>query len=114
GGKGFVGYRREKYVPMGGPDGGDGGHGGDVYFEGDEGLNTLLHFRGIKTFRAEAGVNGAGSCMHGAGGEDLIIKVPIGTLATNREPGDGICDITAHGERIKVATGGRGGKGNAH
>lgn len=114
GGKGFVGYRREKYVPMGGPDGGDGGNGGDVYFEGDEGLNTLLHFRGIKTFRAEPGVNGAGSCMHGAGGEDLIIKVPIGTLATNRETGDVVCDITAHGERIKVATGGRGGKGNAH
>src|SRR5690606_33487108 len=91
GGKGFVGYRREKYVPMGGPDGGDGGNGGDVYFRGDEGLNTLLHFRGIKTFKAQPGESGAGSCMHGAGGEDLIINVPVGTLVTNSETGELIC-----------------------
>lgn len=114
GGKGFVGYRREKYVPMGGPDGGDGGNGGDVYFRGDEGLNTLLHFRGIKTFKAQPGESGAGSCMHGAGGEDLIINVPVGTLVTNSETGELICDITAHDQKIKVAEGGRGGKGNAH
>lgn len=114
GGKGFVGYRREKYVPMGGPDGGDGGIGGDVYFRGDEGLNTLLHFRGVKIFKAQPGENGAGSCMHGAGGEDLIINVPVGTLVTNTETGDIICDITAHDQKIKVLEGGLGGKGNAH
>ena len=88
GGKGFVGYRREKYVPLGGPDGGDGGNGGNVLFQGDEGLNTLLHFRGLKTFRAEAGTNGAGSNMQGATGNDLILKVPVGTLIYHKETGD--------------------------
>lgn len=114
GGKGFVGYRREKYVPMGGPDGGDGGIGGDVYFRGDEGLNTLLHFRGVKIFKAQPGENGAGSCMHGAGGEDLFINVPIGTLVRNTETGEIVCDITEHDQKIKVLEGGLGGKGNAH
>ncbi len=114
GGKGFVGYRREKYVPLGGPDGGDGGDGGHVYFQGDEGLNTLLHFRGLKTFVAEPGVNGAGSNMQGACGTDLILKVPIGTMVIDRETGNLITDITEHGQLYKVAEGGRGGKGNAH
>lgn len=114
GGKGFVGYRREKYVPLGGPDGGDGGHGGNIVFEGDEGFNTLLHFRGLKTFVAEEGVNGAGSNMTGANGNDLILKVPVGTLITNKETGDLLCDITHHGQRFIAAEGGRGGKGNAH
>lgn len=113
GGKGFVGYRREKYVPLGGPDGGDGGKGGDIVFEGDEGLNTLMHFRGLKTFRAEAGENGAGSNMTGAEGNDLILKVPVGTLITNRETGNLLCDITEHGQRFIIAKGGRGGLGNS-
>lgn len=114
GGKGFVGYRREKYVPLGGPDGGDGGNGGNIIFEGDEGMNTLMHFRGLKTFRAQEGVNGAGSNMTGANGEDLILKVPVGTLITNKETGDLLCDITEHGQQYIAAIGGRGGKGNAH
>lgn len=114
GGKGFVGYRREKYVPLGGPDGGDGGIGGNVIFIGDEGYNTLLHFRGLKTFVAEAGGNGGGSNMTGACGQDLLLKVPIGTLIANRETGDLLCDITEHGQLYKVADGGLGGKGNAH
>jgi len=114
GGKGFVGYRREKYVPMGGPDGGDGGDGGNVYFEGDEGMNTLQHFRGLKTFVAEAGTNGGGSNMQGACGEDMIMKVPVGTIVINSETGNLITDITAHGQRFLVAAGGQGGKGNAH
>ena len=114
GGKGFVGYRREKYVPMGGPDGGDGGNGGNVYFQGDEGLNTLLHFRGLKTFKAEAGGNGAGSNMQGACGEDMILKVPVGTLIYHKETGDLLCDITEHGQKYIAANGGNGGKGNAH
>ena len=114
GGKGFVGYRREKYVPLGGPDGGDGGDGGSVYFEGDEGLNTLLHFRGLKTFKAQPGENGAGSNMQGATGEDMILKVPVGTLIYHKETGDLLFDVTEHGQRYKAAEGGRGGKGNAH
>jgi GTPase len=114
GGKGFVGYRREKYVPMGGPDGGDGGNGGNICFQGDEGLNTLLHFRGLKTFKAEAGGNGAGSNMQGACGEDLILKVPVGTLIYHKETGDLLCDITENGQIYKAAEGGNGGKGNAH
>lgn len=114
GGKGFVGYRKEKYVPMGGPDGGDGGNGGAVYFIGDEGMNTLIHFRGLKTFRGETGINGAGSCMHGRNGEDLYLKVPVGTLIYNRETGDLLADITKHGETWLAAKGGEGGKGNAH
>jgi GTP-binding protein len=113
GGKGFVGYRREKYVPLGGPDGGTGGKGGDIVFEGDEGMNTLMHFRGLKTFRAEEGVNGSGSNMTGAEGNDLILKVPVGTLITNRETGALLCDITAHGMRYIAAEGGRGGLGNS-
>lgn len=114
GGKGCVGYRREKYVPLGGPDGGDGGHGGNVYFLGDEGLNTLMHFRGLKTFRAKEGDNGAGSNMQGADGEDMILKVPVGTLIYHRETGNLICDITEHGQKYLAAEGGLGGKGNAH
>jgi GTPase len=113
GGKGFVGYRREKYVPLGGPDGGDGGPGGNIIFEGDEGLNTLMHFRGLKTFVADAGVNGGGSKMTGATGEDLILKVPIGTLITNKETNEVIFDVTEHGQQFIAAEGGRGGKGNA-
>ena len=114
GGKGFVGYRREKYVPLGGPDGGDGGEGGNLVFEGDNGLNTLMHFRGLKTFKAEAGTNGGGSKMTGACGIDLILKVPVGTLISDRETGNLLCDITEHGQKYIAATGGRGGKGNAH
>jgi GTP-binding protein len=114
GGKGFVGYRREKYVPLGGPDGGDGGAGGDIVFEGDEGLNTLLHFRGLKTFRAQEGGNGAGSNMTGATGDDLVLKVPVGTLIYHKETGDLLCDITEHGQRFIAAQGGRGGRGNAY
>ena len=113
GGKGFVGYRREKYVPLGGPDGGDGGNGGNVIFQGDENLNTLLHFRGLKTFRANPGDNGAGSNMMGATGTDMILKVPVGTLIYSKETGDLICDITEHGQEFMAAEGGRGGKGNA-
>lgn len=114
GGKGFVGYRREKYVPMGGPDGGDGGKGGDIVFIGDEGLNTLMHFRGLKTFKAEPGGNGAGSNMTGADGEDLVLRVPVGTLITNKETGNLLADITEHGQRYVAASGGRGGKGNSY
>lgn len=114
GGKGFVGYRREKYVPLGGPDGGDGGKGGDIVFVGDEGLNTLHHFRGLKTFRAQAGENGAGSNMQGADGQDLLLKVPVGTLIFDKETGNLLCDITENGQHFHASEGGRGGHGNAY
>jgi GTP-binding protein len=114
GGKGFVGYRREKYVPLGGPDGGDGGQGGSVYFVGDEGLNTLIHFRGLKTFRASEGGNGAGSNMNGATGNDMVLRVPVGTLIIDRDTGNLLCDVTEHGQKYQATEGGLGGKGNAY
>lgn len=113
GGNGCVGYRREKFVPRGGPDGGNGGMGANVIFQGDENLNTLMHFRGKKVFEAPNGVKGAGSQMHGAAGEDLILPVPVGTLIYDQETGVLLCDITEHGQLFTVAEGGRGGMGNA-
>lgn len=114
GGNGCVGFRREKYVPFGGPDGGNGGNGGNVYFEGDENINTLVHFRGRKLYKADDGDNGKGSQMDGKTGENLIIKVPVGTLILNAETGGLIQDITAHGQKELLAQGGRGGLGNAY
>lgn len=112
GGNGCSSFRREKYIPYGGPDGGDGGRGANVYFQADEGLNTLVHFRGVKSFNAPAGENGMGSQCNGRDGEDLIIKVPVGTLVKNTESGEVIADLTKHEEKILVAKGGRGGLGN--
>lgn len=114
GGQGSVAFRREKYVPMGGPDGGDGGNGGSIIFVGDEGLNTLMHFRGLKTFKAPDGEKGGGSNMNGSNGENLLLKVPIGTLVYNTETNELICDITENGQEYIVCEGGRGGKGNAY
>ncbi len=112
GGNGCSSFRREKYIPYGGPDGGDGGTGGSVYFEADEGLNTLVHFRGVKSFRAELGHTGMGSQCNGKDGEDLIIRVPVGTMIKNTESGELIADLTHHGQKILIAKGGRGGLGN--
>jgi GTPase len=114
GGNGCTSFRREKFVPFGGPDGGDGGDGGSVIVEADEGMNTLVHFRGKKIYRAPDGGSGAGRQMHGAFGEDLIIKVPIGTLIRKSETGDVLADLTEHGERVRLAEGGRGGLGNVN
>jgi len=112
GGPGCVSFRREKYVPFGGPDGGDGGDGGSVIFEADEGLNTLVHFRGKKVFNAQNGEHGAGRQCHGRYGEDMVVKVPVGTIVRTEESGEVIADLTTHEERIEVLTGGRGGLGN--
>ncbi|HAZ12115.1 MAG: GTPase ObgE [Bdellovibrionales bacterium GWA2_49_15] len=112
GGAGAVSFRREKFAEFGGPDGGDGGIGGSVYFEGDEGLNTLLHFRGRKSFAAENGDYGSGRHMNGRNGNDLILKVPIGTIVRLAETAEIVADITKHGEKILLAQGGRGGLGN--
>jgi GTP-binding protein len=110
GGNGAVSYRREKFVPMGGPDGGDGGRGGDVIMETDEDLTTLAHFRRRRFYKAEAGMSGAGGKRHGANGKPLVLKVPVGTViqAEGRS-----WDLDRDGEQIIVARGGDGGRGNA-
>ncbi len=113
GGDGASTFRREKHVPFGGPDGGDGGSGANVYFEADQNLNTLIHFRGKKIYKGDDGGDGFGSKMNGASGADLIIKVPVGTLLKNKD-GDIVADMTGHNQRILMAEGGRGGLGNTH
>lgn len=119
GGRGAVSFRREKFVPRGGPDGGDGGPGGSVYLVADPHRNTLVHFRFNPEFAAPRGQNGAGSRRSGASGADLEIPVPLGTEVSLRDPEGGsgetpVADLTAPGERVLVAKGGRGGLGNAH
>ncbi|MEM1082126.1 MAG: Obg family GTPase CgtA [Pseudomonadota bacterium] len=114
GGHGVVSFRREKYIPRGGPDGGDGGRGGSVYLEGDSGLNTLVDFRHARLFRARNGQPGAGRQKSGKAAEDVIIRVPLGTLVRNVSTDELIGDVTEHGERLLVARGGTGGKGNIH
>lgn len=112
GGNGAVSFRHEIYVDKGGPDGGDGGNGGDVVFEATENLNTLIDFRFKPELKAQPGQNGSKSNRHGKSGEDLIVKVPMGTVV--KRDGKVIADLTYHGERVVVAMGGDGGFGNAH
>ena len=114
GGSGSSSFRREKFVPMGGPDGGDGGKGGDIILVGNEGLNTLIDFRHKKNFEAGRGVSGKGRQMYGKSGDDLIIKVPVGTEVYDLEMDVKIGDITEHGQRFVAAKGGDGGLGNMH
>ena len=114
GGNGAVTFRREKYVAAGGPDGGDGGKGGDVYFTVDPDSNTLINFRYNKRYAAENGQNGSGSHKYGKGGEDLYIKVPIGTVIKDFETGKVIADLSEENQTELVFPGGRGGKGNSH
>ncbi|HWU71526.1 MAG TPA: GTPase ObgE, partial [Pseudoxanthomonas sp.] len=114
GGNGCVGFRREKFIPLGGPDGGDGGNGGSVWLRADENLNTLVDFRHERNFRAQRGENGMGRQMYGKAGEDLVITVPVGTVVTNVETDEVIGDLTVHGDRLLVAKGGKGGLGNMH
>jgi len=113
GGNGVTAFRREKFVPHGGPSGGDGGNGGSICMESTAQLNTLLQFRYNPEFRADHGSHGEGSNRHGKDGRDLDIKVPAGTIVTDAESGDIVHDFATPGERICVAPGGRGGKGNA-
>ena len=114
GGNGAVSFRREKYVAAGGPDGGDGGRGGSIYFIVDPDSNTLVDFRFKKKFKAENGKNGEGAIRYGRSGEDLYIKVPIGTLIKDAETGKIIADLSTKGQRELILPGGRGGKGNCH
>jgi GTPase len=114
GGNGAVAFRREKFVPFGGPSGGDGGRGGDVVFVGNEGLSTLLDFTYARTLEAERGEHGQGSDCHGRGGADRVEQVPIGTQIRDAETGELIADVTEHGQRVVIAHGGKGGRGNIH
>lgn len=112
GGDGCTSFRREKFVPMGGPDGGNGGKGASIIFEGDESLKTLVDLKYKKQIKGEKGVNGKGSCRNGKNAEDIIIKVPLGTTIYNQETNALIADITKNKQSIVVAPGGRGGRGN--
>ena len=114
GGDGHVSFRREKYVPSGGPDGGDGGHGGDVIFVVDEGLNTLIDFRHIRKYKAGDGEEGGKKNCRGKDGEDIIIKVPAGTVIKEAQSGQVITDMSGDNKRVVLLKGGKGGNGNQH
>ncbi|WP_077621372.1 GTPase ObgE [Sediminibacillus massiliensis] len=114
GGNGLAAFRREKYVPMGGPAGGDGGNGGDIIFEVDEGLNTLMDFRYQKHFKAKRGENGMSKGQHGKNAEPLILAVPPGTTVKDEETGQLLADLVEHKQQAVIAKGGRGGRGNIH
>jgi len=113
GGNGCVSFRREKYVPRGGPDGGDGGKGGDVYLVADRNLNSLIDFRYHSHFKAESGTGGKGSDLHGRGGKDCVLRVPLGSVIKDAETGAVLVDLTEPEQVFLAAHGGRGGLGNA-
>jgi GTP-binding protein len=114
GGNGCISFRREKFIPLGGPDGGDGGDGGSVWMVADENLNTLIDFRHERQFRAQRGQNGMGREMYGKAGEDVEIRVPVGTEVINVATDEIIGELIEHGSRLLVARGGHGGMGNVH
>jgi GTPase len=114
GGNGIASFRREKYEPMGGPNGGDGGRDGSIYVESDENINTLIDFRFVKNYRAKRGENGRSAECYGAKGDDLILRVPVGTVITEKQTGEVLADFENHGEKLIIANGGKGGLGNVH
>jgi GTP-binding protein len=114
GGNGAVAFRREKYIPFGGPSGGDGGRGGNVIIEGDEGLSTLLDLTYGRTIQAERGEHGQGSDCYGRGGKDYVVRVPVGTQVYDDATSELLCDVKDQGQRFIVAQGGQGGRGNIH
>ena len=114
GGNGSIHFRREKFTPYGGPDGGDGGRGGSIYMEANSNLNTLIDYRYHQHFKAESGVAGARQKMHGAKGEDIVLKVPRGTIIRDADTHELIADLVEEGQKVMVARGGRGGLGNVH
>jgi len=113
GGNGCMAFRREKFVPRGGPSGGDGGKGGDVWMESSERHNTLVHFRFNPEYKAERGRHGEGANKKGRDGEDILLKVPVGTIVYDEETGDVVHDFSQADQRVVIARGGRGGRGNA-
>ncbi len=114
GGSGCASFRREKFVPRGGPNGGDGGRGGSVLAVADRNLNTLIDFRFKRTFHAERGENGANNDCYGRGGEDIVLRMPVGTVITDLETGELVADLDEDGKQVTIAHGGKGGLGNLH
>ena len=114
GGNGAISFRREKYIPFGGPDGGDGGRGGSVFALADCNINTLIDFRYARKFAARNGENGRGSDQYGAAAEDIVLRMPVGTQIKDSDSGDLLFDLTVHGEQVCLAKGGDGGMGNLH
>ncbi len=114
GGKGSASFRREKYVPHGGPDGGDGGRGGSIYAVADRNINTLIDYRFARIHRARNGESGRGADQYGRGADDVVLRVPVGTVVTDAETGEAIADLARDGERALLARGGAGGLGNLH
>ncbi len=114
GGNGSASFRREKFVPLGGPDGGDGGDGGSVYCQADTSENTLYHLTGKHHWKADSGGKGMGQKCHGKNGKDIIIRVPVGTIIRDAERETLLKDLTAAGDKVCVAKGGKGGRGNVH
>jgi GTPase len=114
GGNGMASFRREKCIPRGGPDGGDGGRGGSIYAVADENVNTLIDYRFARIHRAEKGGNGSGADCYGRGSDDVTLKMPIGTVITDMETGIQLADLSKHGDREMIAKGGAGGLGNLH
>ena len=114
GGNGSASFRREKFVPRGGPDGGDGGRGGSIFAVADRNVNTLIDYRYARIHRARSGENGRGADQYGKGAEDIFLRMPVGTVITNAETGALVADLAAHGQQALVARGGKGGLGNIH
>ncbi len=114
GGNGIASFRREKYIPRGGPDGGDGGRGGSIYAIADRNINTLIDYRYARIHRAKRGENGRGADQYGRGAEDVVLRMPVGTVITDAETGERIADLTIDGARALIAAGGKGGMGNLH
>jgi GTPase len=114
GGNGAVSFRREKYVPRGGPDGGDGGRGGSIHAIADRNINTLIDYRYARIHRAKRGENGRGADQYGHGADDIILRMPVGTVISDLESGEPIADLAAHGQVALLAQGGKGGLGNLH
>lgn len=114
GGDGSASFRREKFIPNGGPDGGDGGRGGSVYAVADCNINTLIEFRYTRIYKAQKGENGRGAQCYGKGGEDLTMRVPVGTVFTDINSGEVVADMAVNGQRVCLAKGGKGGLGNQH
>src|SRR5512141_2579754 len=114
GGNGVAHFRREKFVPRGGPDGGDGGHGGSIFAVADRNINTLIDYRYARIHRAKGGENGRGADQYGRGAEDIVLRVAVGTVITDAQSGEVIADLAKDGERTLLARGGKGGLGNIH
>ena len=114
GGNGVAHFRREKFVPRGGPDGGDGGHGGSIFAIANRNINTLIDYRYARIHRAKGGENGRGSDQYGKGAEDSVLRVPVGTVITDAQSGEVIADLVAHEQKAMIARGGKGGLGNLH